>query len=464
MIKSRLSVLVQLQITVGFVQLAVYFLSSSIFLAILSNVLTLILAFLSASTYSKYFKASIFAFPHTWFFLCVSYLFGFVPLIHILYVEYTNRLFQGFDWLTNYGKVILISGIFLNFLFIASTMYILRKRIETPNSQDLDFSINWPFFVLALLYSIFGFALWLNQTGGISVLFMTRSAFRNSGLEYENGYLYSSLYFGFGAIIVLFLYGLNINNRRLISISFVLAALFMLPDLARGTRVNTLFAIVAWYCALVLNRDVNKRKLVLSRTTRILLLLVVPLLIVGPRLYRNEQRITGNSFFQIFNKKNFFDSIAGYDSAMDIGFSIFLNAKLQFQYGKTYAEGLLRPIPRSLWQDKPHEIDVYLNQEIFPKTSSSVGISFSGFSEPFLNFGILGIAFFGVFLGLISSWAFFKYRSGKIYFFLITLFLSAFSFNLLRGNLTSSYSQMVFPLAASFLVIRRHSTNQSSAS
>jgi oligosaccharide repeat unit polymerase len=455
MLKSRFLFLFNIHLTIGIIQLILYFAKPSINFALTTNFMTVSFGFFSMYSLALHLHSSIFSFPHTWFLISVSYLFCLVPILHITNVDYTNELFPGFAWEAYLGNAILISGLFMNFILIVSIPYLLRRFNGEIYFGITKIKINWGIFVFVLAYSIFGFATWLSQIGGLSALFLTRSSFTQSGMQFQNGYLYASLNFGFGAILVLLIQGLYSRNRKVIAISCSLAIIFMLPDLIRGTRVNGLFAIVCCVCALSLYRNSIGEPGLFSRLKWILILLAIPLIIIAPRLYRVQRNISLNSFSQAFDGKNLFDSFAGYDSAMDIGLSIFLNSKLDLGYGRSYLEAILRPIPRAIWSGKPYELDVYFNQVIFPETASHVGISFSGFSEPIYNFGLVGVILFALIVGWLSSLVFLKYKNGEIRYLLLTVFLSAFSFNLLRGNLSSSYSQLVFPLIASLIVINR---------
>ena len=448
--------------TICLVQSILYFLTPSISLAIVTNILTVAVGYLSMSSLGGHFRSSLFAFPHTWFLIAVSYLFVLIPILHISNISYTNTLFPGFDWETNLGRAVLISGLFMNIFLALSLLYFLNRISQKVYFKIPVIQINLALLILVFLYSIFGFGIWINQIGGLPALLLTRSAFTQSGLQFQNGYLYASLNFGFGAILLLLLKGLFSKDRILTVFSFIVAIIFMLPDLIRGTRVNGLFAVVCCVTAYALYRNSIGEVSLFSKIRWLIIVLSVPLVVIAPRLYRVQRNIALSSFMQAFDARNLFDSFAGYDSAMDLGLSIFLKSNLDLGYGKSYIEGILRPVPRAIWPGKPHELDVYLNQAIFPETSSHVGISFSGFSEPMFNFGLVGVILFALVLGWLSSFVFLRSKYGEIRFILLTIFLSAFSFNVLRGNLSSSYSQLVFPLVASFLIIKKeyHPSNR----
>jgi hypothetical protein len=161
-----------------------------------------------------------------------------------------------------------------------------------------------------------------------------------------------------------------------------------------------------------------------------------------------------SAFKKAFTGNGIFESLGSYDSAMDIGLSIFLNSQIALGLGKSYLASLTRPIPRAIWSGKPREIDIFLNETIFPAMSKNVGISFSGFSEPIYNFGVFGIVLFGLLIGNFLSKIGFNYCRCNLRNTVLTALCAAFSFNLLRGNLSSSYSQLVFPFVSSLISFR----------
>lgn len=455
MVKSRLIFLFNSHLTVAVLQLSLFFVNSSIKLSLGANILTFVLSVFTIVSLGRMFACSLFSFPHMWFLISFTYLFVVVPIFHLSNPSYTSNLFPGFDWESNYWKVLLISGLFMNVFFAISLSYFFRKLNYELIFQPPTIEIRRFTLFLVFIYSVVGFAIWIDKVGGVSSLFLTRSSFTQSGLQFRNGYLYASLNFGFGAILVLLLKGFFLENRKRIVTSLIFTTCFMLPDLIRGTRVNGLFAFVCCICAYSIYRKWVGNSSLFSKLQWIYLAILFPLFVIAPRLYRVQSSFSMDYIRQAFDVKNWFDSFAGYDSAMDIGLSIFLKAGLDTGFGSSYLQAFLRPIPRIFWPDKPRELDVYFNQAIFPETSSHVGISFSGFSEPIYNFGIFGILIFALLLGGISSFSFLRSMQGDIHYILVTVFISAFSYNLLRGNLSTSYPQLVFPLFASFIILKR---------
>lgn len=77
---------------------------------------------------------------------------------------------------------------------------------------------------------------------------------------------------------------------------------------------------------------------------------------------------------------------------------------LDYRFGTTYVEALMRPVPRAWWPGKPEAADTKLMAVIWPAFyDQGVGFSFSAFGEPYLNFGVVGVAVFGLVAGTICS-------------------------------------------------------------
>jgi hypothetical protein len=70
-------------------------------------------------------------------------------------------------------------------------------------------------------------------------------------------------------------------------------------------------------------------------------------------------------------------------------------ARIPHAHGRTYLNALARPVPRALWPDKPKAADTLLTARIWPRLAAiGGGFAFSLFGEPYLNFGLAGVAAF----------------------------------------------------------------------
>jgi hypothetical protein len=88
---------------------------------------------------------------------------------------------------------------------------------------------------------------------------------------------------------------------------------------------------------------------------------------------------------------------------------------------------------------------------VFPEVARYTGFAFSALSEPFLNFGPIGVVIFFLLLGRLCS-RLFKGASekGGIYIYL-NAWISAFMIYLIRGNLSMDIQRCAFPLIMSLL-------------
>ncbi len=112
------------------------------------------------------------------------------------------------------------------------------------------------------------------------------------------------------------------------------------------------------------------------------------------------------------------------------------------EYGKQLLGALLFFIPRSVWSDKPIGTGAYI--------AESYNYYFKNLSAPligefYINFGIIGIAVFGMVLGIFLNkidkqyWYSINFDNYK-YLYFVYPFLIMFFFFMLRGDLLSSYA------------------------
>jgi hypothetical protein len=112
---------------------------------------------------------------------------------------------------------------------------------------------------------------------------------------------------------------------------------------------------------------------------------------------------------------------------------------------------LTKPIPRNVWSSKPVPIDTQIMFQLFPEVARNTGFAFSALSEPYLNFGPIGVILFFLLLGKLNSGLFKRVsEKGGIYIYL-NAWISAFTIYLMRGNLSMDIQRCAFPLIVSLL-------------
>ena len=100
------------------------------------------------------------------------------------------------------------------------------------------------------------------------------------------------------------------------------------------------------------------------------------------------------------------DFLAGPDTAMAdaLAFEVDLvPERLDFDYGLSYLGTIGRPVPRSIWTDKPDAADQKLNEALFPSSyQRRTGVSFSWFGESWLALGSSAEVAISAVVGLVG--------------------------------------------------------------
>lgn len=80
-----------------------------------------------------------------------------------------------------------------------------------------------------------------------------------------------------------------------------------------------------------------------------------------------------------------------------------LSGASDLRLGGTYLQGLIEPIPRLIWPDKPHLIAVEFRNTFFPELvlkGAHAGTAYSSILEAYVNFGTIGVPIIYLFIGL----------------------------------------------------------------
>ncbi len=127
---------------------------------------------------------------------------------------------------------------------------------------------------------------------------------------------------------------------------------------------------------------------------------------------------------------------------------------LNFQYGKTFLNLLVKPIPSAIWEGKPQGAGQIITKHIYPKAYSlNVTVAPSILGELYLNFYLLGVILgfliFGVFCKALYVFLIRNYKNkNAIMVYSICL---PYIFSELRGDFTIVTSFLIFNLI--FLII-----------
>jgi hypothetical protein len=82
------------------------------------------------------------------------------------------------------------------------------------------------------------------------------------------------------------------------------------------------------------------------------------------------------------------------------GLSTTVPAEIPYLHGDSYLQVFVLPIPRALWPTKPNDDITAVITRFDPDNS---GFAFPAFGEAYANFGFIGVALCGVFLGGVAE-------------------------------------------------------------
>ncbi len=310
----------------------------------------------------------------------------------------------------------------------------------------------------ALVIAMSGVALYgafLVSSGGFSsigAVIAGRNPEFLSAVSQPAGYLYSGLLFLFPAGIAMIVAAKKWRSPGgVIGVALVLASI--LPAIFTGTRSATLPALLTMFAIWYLRRGSRPRLLTLLGIGLVGFVLVISV----PRDFRNTEDRTGNLLDAVSASvsdtantgREFF---LGLDTAMLPALAIelaYVPEVVPHQAGSTYLEAALRPIPRAIWPDKPEGADTQLMRVLWPDLADQgIGLAFSFFGEPFLNFGVPGVLAIALLFGMAwrTLWEYWRRQpmnSAAIGIFAISW---PFLFVYLRGGIGIDYQRQVIAL------------------
>ena len=115
-------------------------------------------------------------------------------------------------------------------------------------------------------------------------------------------------------------------------------------------------------------------------------------------------------------------------------------------YGEQFLGCIFFWVPRSIWSSKPIGSGAFLSNEL---DLSLTNISCCYFAEGYINWGILGILLFTVFIAVYTSmfdkvyWEMTKLQRKNYFFEVLYFLLLGLTFFILRGDLLSSYAYTI---------------------
>ncbi len=346
--------------------------------------------------------------------------------------------------------------------------YALVARARTADAPDrrasergwlrLEASRERAIIVLSVLFFFVGLVLYsryISRVGGLSSFLSLnsgRSAELTEALASSSGYEISGLLMTTGTSLLLLMLGLARRRKGLVALAAILLLVAELPQLMTGSRSMFVPLVVA---ILIIVTTTRPRLITLPRA----LLTGVPafvLLFVAPRILRSEVSET-NTAFDAIRESFSYEGIMGgffgsFDTAMIDAFSLQIEAqstgRLDLAGGATYLGALGSVIPRDLWPSKPLAVDTVLNQALFPETAArNIGFSFGVYSEPFFNWGVVGVILVAVLFGIVLGHAEAALRNSRSMLTIVAVAMfSGQVFTLVRGSLSFDLQRLLIPL------------------
>ncbi len=401
-------------------------------------------------------SSSAIANGNVWVLASLLLIFLVSPLVRNLSDAQLPLVFARRDTETYMNQVNSLASIAILSTILGSRI-LLQSRTKISQVGYLQpFRSFKPSIGVSIVVFIFWIALYFywagNQTDTLEAIFGSRSSQRSIGVIKSNGYLVDSLYGAFGVITAWLAYSVRENDYQLTKKLLPVCLIFVVPSFFQGDRSKMVFFIVVISIILTgSNRKVKKSHMLIA-------LILIPLIVVAPRVYRQSQDQLSNLGSAAFSLTNIVDTFTQEDTAMAPALAILLNdlgSKIPFQYGKSYINLVAKPIPRTLWPEKPVEFDTQMMRVLFPTyAASGVGFAFSAISEPLVNFGLIGVLFFFVGIGILNRFNLERLKkgqsSGSVF---LNAWLAGFMFVLIRGNLSVDFQRAVFPLASGLVAL-----------
>jgi hypothetical protein len=274
------------------------------------------------------------------------------------------------------------------------------RRWRIPTSHlDME-AVDGFIAVAAILSAVLYLAFVGSASASIRALLAGRSAERLTSLHNASGYLYTAPLWVTSLGVLMLALTANWRSYRGAA-AFGLVFLSQLPSAAGGDRAFVLPAIGAIAILWFLRR---RRR---PRLYAVVLLLGVTFIVgvSAPRDYRTVSQRGQASFTSIVVRdaehpqQAVHNFLASNDTAMVDNLAVAASSlhggspHLTFRRGSTYVEDVTRAVPRAIWKGKPIAAETVLMSQLWPDLyAQNIHFTFSEFAEPYLNFGILGVA------------------------------------------------------------------------
>lgn len=391
-----------------------------------------------------------------WALTSLLLIFVLSPLIRMATNTPLPLVFVNQDTDTKLNQVNSLASIAILALIIGARVSLKFSTKSTRFKLPNDGNVDRPSLLLSFLLVIFWLGLYfywaISQSSPVVAVFGSRSAQQFHVIAKTNGYLVDSLYGVLGVFTAWLAYAIVSKSETLVRKLVPMCLLFVIPSFLQGDRSRFVFFILV----IVIMLTAFHKKI--SRIRIVMALLLIPILIVAPRVYRQSTSNFSLVSINVLSGSNLLDTFTKEDTAMAPALSILINnlgTNINYQYGKSYLNLIGKPIPRSIWPNKPIEFDTQIMQVLFPSyAAKGTGFAFSAISEPLVNFGVSGVLLFFFLLGFGNQKLLMTLRNRQTSTLLLTnAWLASFMFVLVRGNLSVDFQRALFPLLSGIIVL-----------
>lgn len=339
------------------------------------------------------------------------------------------------------GTLFFIAFLELTFLTKKSTSTRLAKHLfslpERKNPTRQSFNIA----IFATLSLIIYATIMTSALGGVSNViyaFSARVSDNIAGLGYtgllSDAFITSSL-------ILLYLSGTNTTNHKLKYTSYIFAITAIALLIIQSGRGNLIQFILS---AMIVFDLTKKRQSKINARFLLILTLTIFVTIAGLTTRVASQRNIDLSEASQLVTSNI-------SSALSAPFALYDHFYLSteyvnytgYNYGLFYLENILRPIPRSIWPEKPQPLGKLVREQFWG--DSQGGIPPGLFGEFYISFGFLGVfllsGLFGVTVAGLHKIFLASYQDHRIIPFtaIITPYIC---FNLIRGGFDVGFTRI----------------------
>ena len=404
-------------------------------------------------TYCRTLKIPFFILPYFWMVFSLIFISIFSSIFIANYGIRLPYMFERYAWQNNFPDAIILSSLAFTSISFGTSLSSANSKNHVRHSYIISRyrAISMLFFAITL------YVYWASTQGGLSHVLTTRTGLQLNGVQRNVGYLVDSPMIAVSIFVCFYIYSEIRHFKLHIRIALLgCITILLIPYVLAGSRSIFIYVYLVCFIAKNIISYIESGNTPKVRLRNVLILaLLLPAIMVAPRIYRTENSVSLDSLKNAYSIKEISQTVIGGDALMIPTLSILIpeiGNKVATLHGSSYLNLITKPIPRALWKNKPIEFDMYLNNALFPETSRFYGVSFSAISEPLTNFGVFGVAIFFSLIGYLYDLLVIRRFELNLRSIIIASWLTGFCFILIRGNLTTDYHRVVFPLFIALFV------------